>query len=99
MKKKLPSFNFAKGTINRFGRSRLGNSIRTLNSNAQVLKPGEFNPRRQSVTPSFTKENLGLNSARLRAMMRSEERRVGKECRCWGRPGYSEEKSSCMPKM
>lgn len=77
MKKKFPRFNFAKGTINRFGRSRLGNSIRTLNSNAQVLKPGEFNPRRQSVTPSFTKENLGLNSARLRAMMVNSLREEG----------------------
>lgn len=77
MKKNFPRPSFAQGTVNRFGQSRIGNELRTLNSNAQILSPGEFKPRRQVVPPSFTEENLGLNSARLRALMVEGLRREG----------------------
>lgn len=77
MKKPFPRPSFARGTVNRFGQSRIGNELRTLNSNAQILSPGEFKPRRQVVPSSFSEENLGLNSVRLREMMVDSLRHEG----------------------
>lgn len=69
MKKKFPRPTFSQGTVNRFGRSRLGGGLRTLNSNARILQPGEFRPQHTSIEPSYTGDNLGLNSEGLRRQM------------------------------
>lgn len=72
MKKHLSRRLYSQGTVNRFGQSRIGDELRVLNSNARIVRPGQNNHRAQAQTPlppSFTEENTGLNSARLRALM------------------------------
>ncbi len=64
---------FGKGTVNRFGRSSLGNGITVSNSNARVTMPGT--PARGGAALAAVASeqgrpaNLGLNSERLRAQM------------------------------
>lgn len=69
MKKKYPRPTFAQGTVNRFGQSRLGSDLRTLNSNARILQPGEFRPQQPVMSSSYSDENLGLNSDGHRRQM------------------------------
>lgn len=69
MKKRYPRPQFTQGTVNRFGQSRIGGGLQVLNSNAQILQPGEFTPQRQKMSPHLNQDNIGLNSERLRAMM------------------------------
>ncbi len=77
MKKKYPRPQFTQGTVNRFGQSRIGDGLQVLNSNARILQPGEFTPQRETMSPYFNQDNLGLNSERLRSMMIERLRREG----------------------
>ncbi|MFA5596515.1 MAG: protein-L-isoaspartate(D-aspartate) O-methyltransferase [Pusillimonas sp.] len=73
MRKPLMHSPFGKGTVNRFGRSSLGNGITVSNSNARVTMPGT--PARGGAALAAVASeqgrpaNLGLNSERLRAQM------------------------------
>lgn len=77
MKKRYPRPQFTQGTINRFGQSRIGGGVQVLNSNARILQPGEVAPRHQPSSHHFSPDNLGLNSARLRAVMVERLRQEG----------------------
>lgn len=77
MKKRYPRPQFSQGTVNRFGQSRIGGGLQVLNSNARILQPGEFAPQRQPTSQHFNQDNLGLNSARLRALMVERLRQEG----------------------
>lgn len=79
MKKKFTRPTFSTGTVNRFGQSRLGSGLRTLNSNARILQPGEFRPQHAPTPPSYAQENLGLNSEVRRRQLIDELRSEGIE--------------------
>ncbi|NLZ11809.1 MAG: protein-L-isoaspartate(D-aspartate) O-methyltransferase [Alcaligenaceae bacterium] len=74
MRKPLTHSPFGTGTVNRFGRSSLGNGITVSNSNARVAAPGTSARKMSPAGPAAVMSqgpsaNLGLNSDRLRAQM------------------------------
>lgn len=68
---------FARGTTNRFGRSRLGHGFSASNSNTRVLPPYRPAPLSRRGTEASTMTNLGLNSERSRATMVARLREQG----------------------
>src|SRR3546814_11804259 len=69
MRKPVTPSPFAKGTTNRFGRSRLGHGFSASNSNARVSPPYAPALATPAATGSSTVVNMGLNSERSRGMM------------------------------
>src|SRR3546814_14506061 len=77
MRKPVTPSPFAKGTTNRFGRSRLGHGFSASNSNARVSPPYAPALATPAAPGSSTVVNLGLNSERSRGMMVQRLRHQG----------------------